>query len=220
MNAIPNLQHHAGLAEAIGSTRRTTPLTVAKPAATQAATGIARHARVAVLGIAAIATVLFVLRDELGSQSAPQISEAAPPRHAASGADRAAPVATARTAPGRAAPAIHLLRPRVQPTEADDAEEAMFASHNWSPPPPPPVVVKQAPPPKPTAPALPFTYLGKMLDAGKWEAYLSRGEETFVVREHSAIDANYRAETILPPVLTITYLPLKQTQTMSIGEGE
>ncbi len=84
--------------------------------------------------------------------------------------------------------------------------------------PSPPVVV--APPPKPTAPPLPFTYLGKKQENGKWEAYLARGGDTYVVREHSMIDSTYRAEAITPTTVTITYLPLKQVQKLAIGEAD
>ena len=101
--------------------------------------------------------------------------------------------------------------------------EALFGSHNWTPPPPPPppaprVVV--APPPKPTAPPLPFTYIGKKLENGNWEAYLARGTETYIVHNKTMIDDTYRAEMIVPPNLTITYLPLKQVQTLTIGDAE
>ena len=126
---------------------------------------------------------------------------------------------TARTASKLPEPAIQVLVPRGAPEPARDVvSAALFGSHSWSPPPPPPIVVAPQPPPKPTAPALPFAYLGKMFDTGVWEAYLSRGDETFVVREHGVIDANYRVETIAPPTMTIVYLPLMQTQTLSIGD--
>ena len=126
---------------------------------------------------------------------------------------------TARAAAKAPEPAILALTPRSGPEPVHEVvSTAFFGVHSWSPPVPPPVVVAPKPPPKPTAPPMPFTYLGKMLDGGVWEAYLARGDETFVVREHGAVDANYRVETIAPPTMTITYLPLKQTQTLSIGD--
>jgi hypothetical protein len=101
--------------------------------------------------------------------------------------------------------------------------EALFGSHSWTPPPPPPPPaprVVAAPPPKPTAPPLPFTYIGKKLENGNWEAYLARGTETYIVHNKTVIDDTYRAELIAPPSLTITYLPLKQVQTLTIGDAE
>jgi hypothetical protein len=118
-------------------------------------------------------------------------------------------------------PVILALRDRAELFSGGDAPAGtLFVSHNWTPPPPPAPPVVVAPPPKPTAPPLPFTYLGKKQENGKWEAYLARGGDTYVVREHSMIDGTYRAEAITPSTLTITYLPLKQVQKLAIGEAD
>jgi hypothetical protein len=82
---------------------------------------------------------------------------------------------------------------------------AVFARQDWTPPPPPP------PPPEP------FTYIGKSLQDGAWEVYLSRGERAYLVREKAVIDGTYRVDAIGPPVLTLTYLPLEQVQQLNIG---
>ncbi|MFS2020837.1 hypothetical protein ACEN88_30195, partial [Massilia sp. CT11-108] len=73
-------------------------------------------------------------------------------------------------------------------------------------------------PTPPTAPPLPFTFIGKSVGDGAWEVYLARGDRTYVVREKGAvIDGTYRVESIAPPVLTLTYLPLNQVQQLNIG---
>ena len=69
----------------------------------------------------------------------------------------------------------------------------------------------------PVAPPLPFTYIGKMASEGKWEVYLARGERTIIVKPESTIESVYRVESIRPPVLSLTYLPLNQAQNMNIG---
>jgi hypothetical protein len=94
-----------------------------------------------------------------------------------------------------------------------------FAHQDWTPPPPPPPPPQPAPPPPPpTAPPLPFTFIGKSVGDGAWEVYLARGDRTYVVREKGAvIDGTYRVESIAPPVLTLTYLPLNQVQQLNIG---
>ncbi|MFL6632726.1 MAG: hypothetical protein ACJ8HJ_10475 [Massilia sp.] len=94
-----------------------------------------------------------------------------------------------------------------------------FAHQDWTPPPPPPPPQQPAPPPPPpTAPPLPFTFIGKSVGDGAWEVYLARGDRTYVVREKGAvIDGTYRVESIAPPVLTLTYLPLNQVQQLNIG---
>jgi hypothetical protein len=116
---------------------------------------------------------------------------------------------------------------RLVPREAlvgDGADEfkggdgGLFGRQDWTPPPPPPPPAP--PPPPPSAPPLPFTYIGKKEEGGRWEVYLARGADTFIVRDKTQIDDAYRAERIAPPNLTITYLPLKQVQTLIIGDAE
>jgi hypothetical protein len=94
-----------------------------------------------------------------------------------------------------------------------------FAHQDWTPPPPPPPPPQPAPPPPPpTAPPLPFTFIGKSVGDGVWEVYLARGARTYVVREKGdVIDGTYRVDAIVPPVLTLTYLPLNQVQQLNIG---
>jgi len=94
----------------------------------------------------------------------------------------------------------------------------LFDSQSWMPPPPPPP--KPLPPPPPTAPPLPFTYLGKKMEDGAWEIYLARGDQTLVVREKTTIDNTYRVDSVTPPTLSLTYLPLNQVQTLSIGGND
>ena len=93
----------------------------------------------------------------------------------------------------------------------------LFASQSWTPPPAPVVV---APPPPPAAPALPFTYLGKKHEDTAWEVYLAHGDTTLIVHDQSTIEGAYRVDSIKPPVLTLTYLPLNQSQTLQIGDAD
>jgi hypothetical protein len=92
-------------------------------------------------------------------------------------------------------------------------ESRLFGSKDWAPALPP---VIQTPPP-PAAPALPFTYLGKKLEDGRWEVYLSRGEQTYIVRDNSMMDGLYRVDSINPPTMHVVYLPLNLSQTIAIG---
>lgn len=95
----------------------------------------------------------------------------------------------------------------------------LFARSSWSPPAPP---VKTLPPAAvvaPSAPAVPFIFIGKKLDDTVWEVYLAQGEKSYVLREGSLIDNTYRIDKIAPPNLSLTYLPLGQTQNLPIGES-
>lgn len=110
-----------------------------------------------------------------------------------------------------------LLYPRVK---SNSAGTDLFASGSWTPPPPPRIAPPVLPPPAPTAPALPFTYIGKKLEGGSWEVYVARGEQSFVLRPGSMIESTYRVHSIVPPSLSLIYLPLGQTQTLAIGESQ
>jgi hypothetical protein len=110
------------------------------------------------------------------------------------------------------------IRPRDQLMGVGQAQphpDGLFSSHSWTPPPPPPP--PPAPPPKPTAPPLPFAFIGKKMEDGKWEVYLSHGDQTYVARDKSELEGVYRVESIKPPFITFLYLPLKETQVLPIG---
>ncbi|MGZ3158646.1 MAG: hypothetical protein ACXU7D_06955 [Burkholderiaceae bacterium] len=98
---------------------------------------------------------------------------------------------------------------------ADSRPDALFKSQSWTPPPPPPA--PPAPPPPPTAPPLPFKYMGKKIEDGKWEVYVTVGNQAYVVHEKTVLQGTYRIDLIKPPVLSLTYLPLQQVQTLTIG---
>lgn len=111
--------------------------------------------------------------------------------------------------------ARHELIAKAQDASGDKQQvRDLFTARNWNPPPPPPV-----PAPAPVAPALPFQYLGKKLEAEAWEVYLGQGEQTYIVREGQVLNGMYRVDKIAPPTLALTYIPLGEVQTLSIGEN-
>lgn len=134
----------------------------------------------------------------------------------------AAPVVTTAPAvkPG-ADPVILRLLPRdalVGDMGADGT--GLFGSQNWNPPPPPQAAAQaqnDVPPPPPVAPPLPFKLIGKSVGSGVYEVYLARGDQVFLVREKTTIDGTYRVDRIVPPMLTLTYLPLNEVQQLNIG---
>jgi hypothetical protein len=107
--------------------------------------------------------------------------------------------------------------------------ESGIQAHHWSPPqpqppppPPPPILPPESflPPPPVAAPPLLFEYLGKQQEDGKWTVFLAHQEQMYIVREGGMIESDYRVEKIAPPMLTVTYLPLRQRQTFDIGPAE
>lgn len=112
---------------------------------------------------------------------------------------------------------IGKLLPRAQERLSPANESAIFGRQNWTPA--PQVIAAPAPPPV-TAPVLPFNYAGKRLVDGEWEVFLARGDRLIYVRNQMVVDTVYRIDSILPPTLIMTYLPLKQRQVLTIGAVE
>jgi hypothetical protein len=99
--------------------------------------------------------------------------------------------------------------PAVSETVAD-----VFAGKSWyvAPPPPPP-----APPPKPTAPPLPFSFFGKMVDDGRVTVMVASKDRSYAVKVGDTIDGTYRVDEISPSAMILTYLPLNEQQTLALG---
>ena len=112
-----------------------------------------------------------------------------------------------------------------------------FDTRDWTPVPPPsepsetePLPPEPSPPPEdisspppspvPQAPPLPFTFVGKQWQSGKWTIFLVNLEQIYLAEEGMTIESDYRVESIAPPILTLRYLPLKQRQTLDIGSAE
>lgn len=75
---------------------------------------------------------------------------------------------------------------------------------------------RPGPPPAPTAPPLPFSYLGKLIDGERTVVFLARGERTYSVEPGTQVDEIYRLEQARPAELTFTYLPLGTRQALAI----
>lgn len=104
------------------------------------------------------------------------------------------------------------------PSDSRDAPQRdLFEAIDWTPAPPP---APQTAPTEPQAPALPFSYLGKQKAGSDWEVFLAKGETTFIVRQGQAFADSYRVDSIQPPQMTVTYLPLDQIQTLNIGAAQ
>jgi hypothetical protein len=92
---------------------------------------------------------------------------------------------------------------------------ALFNAHSWVPP-----VKKSTAPvvvPPPTAPPLPFKFLGKQKIGNEIKVFLAEGEKTLVVAESTKIGSQYVVESIEPPKMTLVYLPLNTKQEIAIG---
>lgn len=133
--------------------------------------------------------------------------------------DVAASVAGRDAAPPAGPLALDKLQRRAAAGEVPD----LFARRAWQPPPPAPEEKAAAavppPPPVPTAPPLPFAYLGMLEESPERVVYfLVRGERVIPVVPGEVLDGTWRVEQPADGQLGITYLPLDKRQTLTIGK--
>ncbi|MGY4527573.1 hypothetical protein [Pseudomonas sp. TE21394] len=74
-------------------------------------------------------------------------------------------------------------------------------------------------PQTPTAPALPFQFIGRIGDRDDLQIFLQSGEKLYVVRQGDVIDDTYRLDRVSASELSLVYLPLHQPQTLSVGSA-
>jgi hypothetical protein len=155
-----------------------------------------------------LAATLWVSQGEEEAGQGADVSDAATPGHA-----RQPP---RREAAADSTPLLQLGR-LARRAPADLNQDA-FAGRSWVAPPPP---VVQAPPAAPSAPPLPFTYIGKMQEGetGPVTVHLVQGEQSYSVKQGDVIDKTYRVESIDAAQIVLTYLPLAIKQTLTFGSS-
>ncbi|WP_052162257.1 hypothetical protein [Aquabacterium sp. NJ1] len=128
---------------------------------------------------------------------------------------------------------------RWQTAQASPASGPMADATAWRsvqpppPPPPPRVAVDPGPPPAPTAPPFPHAWVGRFNDEpvamaasgvasgasapvsqAVARAVLAGPQNTWVVRAGDVIEGQWRVDRIQDRTMSLTYLPLKQQQTV------
>lgn len=115
---------------------------------------------------------------------------------------------------------VHLEKLQVR-SVAGKANDA-FAPRSWRKPLPKSApaasVVVVAPPP--SAPPLPFAYMGKLLSEDARAVFLTLGERNLIVHEGDEIDAIYRVDKLSDASLTFIHLPTGIQQNLPIGEPQ
>jgi hypothetical protein len=101
----------------------------------------------------------------------------------------------------------------------------LFAARSWKPAPTLASVtetaVNVAPVVQaPTAPALPFQFIGRLDDRSDLQVFLQNGEKIYVVRKGDVIDETWKIEGISDRELSLVYLPLHLSQTLSVGSAQ
>jgi hypothetical protein len=72
-----------------------------------------------------------------------------------------------------------------------------------------------AAPAKAAVPPLPFQYFGKLIENGKREVFVMRGDELLSI-EAGKTYGDYRVDQIAEARITFTYVPLKTKQTLEL----
>ena len=135
-----------------------------------------------------------------------------------------ASVVAGREAPSVVAPATPKVDTRLQVRDdidlaklesrlGEDAKVDPFAPRNFGGPAAAPQV--NGPAAKREAPALPFRYIGKMIDNGQLAVFLQKGDESFSVMAGERV-GDYRVDSISENEIRFTYLPMKTKQTLPL----
>jgi len=126
----------------------------------------------------------------------------------------------------RAQSAMQMLYQLAHRVSDEASAGSLFASHSWyiPPPPPPPVVeekVAPAPPPAPTAPPMPYQYMGTYTpDGARPVFFLTHADRVYDVHIGDTLDDTYKVESFKDGQLVITYIPLNIQQTLTAGGSQ
>ncbi|KAF2391594.1 hypothetical protein [Pseudomonas frederiksbergensis] len=72
----------------------------------------------------------------------------------------------------------------------------------------------------PSAPVMPFQFVGRLHNQSDLQVFLQNGEKIYVVRKGDVIDDTWRIEGISDVELSLVYLPLHLSQTLSVGSTQ
>lgn len=106
--------------------------------------------------------------------------------------------------------------------ESAHASGDLFPSQQWAAPSLAVIAepAVEAPPAlAPSAPALPFQFIGRLGDRDGLQVFLQDGEKLYVVRQGDVIDDTYRLDHVSATELGLVYLPLHQLQTLTLGSA-
>lgn len=101
---------------------------------------------------------------------------------------------------------------KLQRPTTDAAIADLFAPDTANAPP----AGREEPAPRPSAPPLPFRYLGKIIDGDQTAVFLMRGDDHYNVAAGQVIDRTYRVDRITETAVTFTYLPLGTRQVLPV----
>ncbi len=96
-----------------------------------------------------------------------------------------------------------------------ETRSELFGSQSWQPPPPKII----AAPVVPTAPPLPYRFAGKLLQEGRLQVFLAKGDAAIPIKQGEILDGTYRVESIGEDKITLVYLPLGHKESISVSSS-
>jgi hypothetical protein len=153
----------------------------------------------------ALALTLMAVRWAGGQDSSEQRPAAQAPRPERTVRDTPREAANAETVPEVR---LDRLLKRAAPSPGGDP----FQAQSWQPP--EQAIRRHVPRPRPEAPALPFAYLGKLVDQATTTVFLAKQDRNYIVRAGDTIEGTYLVEKVGDDALVLVYLPLKARQTL------
>ena len=168
------------------------------------------------IGFALLAIVMTATSgDGLGTAKAPRVKLEQPDRAAS-----ARPKHAAQRAPAESRVELERLGQAALQPDVEEGVGNVFGATSWyvpPPPPPPAPPVKPPPPPKPTAPPMPFTFLGLYEEAPGKVIMLVKGDRVYTVSVGDVIENTYRVDRVEHGMVEMTYLPLNIKQSLNTG---
>ena len=143
-----------------------------------------------------------------------------PARTSSSAAARAAHAAAASPL---SVPVAHTLLMLAQRVVEQSSAASLFAAHSWytpppPPPPPPPAAAVETARVAPTAPPLPFQFIGSYTPNGQAPVFfLTRGDRVYDVHIGDTLDDTYSIDSFANGQLLLTYKPLNIQQQLLAG---
>ncbi|MBX9904075.1 MAG: cohesin domain-containing protein [Burkholderiales bacterium] len=94
-----------------------------------------------------------------------------------------------------------------------DTKIELFGLQSWQPPPPKIVV---APPPPPPPPPMLYRFAGRLLQDGKSQVFVSKGDAPVGINPGDTLDGGYVVESITNSAIELIYPPLKHKASIAI----
>ena len=93
-----------------------------------------------------------------------------------------------------------------------ESRTGLFTSHSWQSPASRSAAIVAGSPVTPGPPPMPYRFAGTLVQDGKLQVLLAKGDALIPVQEGETIDGGYRVESIGEDQITLTYLPLKKKE--------